>query len=52
MDIIIIVSEDCMSVGDALRDIDAKSLINNDFVFLNADVVANVKLTALIEAHK
>ena len=52
MEVIVIVSEDCMSMGDALRDIDAKSLISNDFVLVNGDVVANVKLGPLLEAHK
>ena len=41
-----------MSVGDALRDLDAKSLIYNDFVLISADVVGNIKLKPLIEAHK
>ena len=52
MDINIIASEDCMSVGDALRDIEAKSLIHNDFILVNADVVANVDMQPLIEVHK
>ena len=47
-----VVSEGCMSVGDALRDIDAKSLINNDFVLVNGDMVSNVNLKPLLETHK
>jgi len=46
------VSEDCLSVGDALRDISAKSLISNDFILVNGDTVANVKLKPIIEEHK
>lgn len=52
MDVQVIVSENCMSAGDALRDIDAKSLIQNDFVLVSGDLVSNVKLGPLIEQHK
>ncbi|XP_064636779.1 translation initiation factor eIF2B subunit epsilon-like [Lineus longissimus] len=47
-----IVSEDCMSVGDALRDIDCKSLIQSDFVLVNGDLISNLKLKGLIDKHK
>ena len=52
MEVVILVSEGCMSVGDALRDIDAKALINSDFVLVNGDMVANVNLAPIIQAHK
>ena len=48
----VIVSEDCMSVGDALRDIDGKSLIKSDFVLVNGDLISNVKLGDIISKHK
>ena len=48
----VIVSEDCLSVGDALRDIDAKSIIKSDFVLVNGDMVSNVKLGDIIQKHK
>lgn len=50
--IITVVSEDCLSFGDALRDIDAKSLISSDFVLVNGDTVANVKLKPILAEHK
>ncbi|ELU00049.1 hypothetical protein CAPTEDRAFT_153443 [Capitella teleta] len=52
MDVQVLVSEDCLSAGDALRDIDAKSVIHSDFVLINGDLVSNVKLIPLIEQHK
>ena len=52
MDVQVIVSESCMSTGDALRDIDAKSIIHSDFVLINGDLVSNVKLSSLIQQHR
>ena len=48
----IIVSEDCPSVGDALRDIDSQSLIRSDFVLVSGDLVANMELMNVIQKHK
>ena len=48
----IIISEDCPSVGDALRNIDSQSLIQSDFVLVSGDLVANMELKEMIECHK
>lgn len=48
----IIISEDCPSVGDALRDIDSQSLIRSDFVLVSGDLVANMELKEVIDQHK
>lgn len=48
----VIVSEDSLSVGDALRDVDDKSLIRSDFVLVTGDVVANIKLKQIVEEHR
>ncbi len=48
----IIISEDCPSVGDALRNIDSQSLIQSDFVLVSGDLVANMELKEMIERHK
>ena len=48
----IIISEDCPSVGDALRDIDSQSLIQSDFVLVSGDLVANMELKEVIDKHK
>jgi len=39
-------------MGDALRDIDAKSLIRSDFILIYGDVVSNIKLQPIVEEHK
>jgi len=48
----IIISEDCPSVGDALRDIDSQSLIRSDFVLVSGDLVSNMELMEVIQLHK
>ncbi|KAI0220812.1 translation initiation factor eIF-2B epsilon subunit, GEF [Massospora cicadina] len=40
----VIVTQQLLSVGDALREVDAKSIIRSDFILISADTVANVKL--------
>ncbi|XP_070542027.1 translation initiation factor eIF2B subunit epsilon-like [Ptychodera flava] len=47
-----IVSEDCRTVGDALRDIDNKSLLRSDFVLVNGDIVSNMNFKKVLEEHK
>ncbi|KAI8066716.1 nucleotide-diphospho-sugar transferase [Gongronella butleri] len=43
---------DAMSVGDALREMDARQLISNDFILTSGDLVSNIKLDKAIEAHR
>ncbi|XP_076068792.1 translation initiation factor eIF2B subunit epsilon-like [Oratosquilla oratoria] len=48
----VIASEDCHSLGDAMRDLYSKSVIKSDFFLLFGDVVANLDLKSLMEQHK
>ncbi|KAJ1522960.1 hypothetical protein ONE63_002097 [Megalurothrips usitatus] len=48
----IIVSETCLSLGDAMRDLDAKGLIRGDFILVMGDSVANVNLLPILEKHR
>jgi len=52
MEVCTIVSDSCLSVGDALRDLEAKSIIRSDFVLVHGDLVANIKLATIFEEHK
>lgn len=52
MKIIPIVSPQSLSVGDALRDMDAKQLLKTDFILVTGDVISNMNLKAAIDAHK
>lgn len=47
-----IVSEDCPSVGDALRNIDSLALIRSDFILVSGDLVSNMDLKEVIAKHK
>lgn len=41
-----------MCVGDALRDIDARSIVHGDFVLVSGDMVSNMNLAGALAAHK
>ncbi|KXZ48102.1 hypothetical protein GPECTOR_30g197 [Gonium pectorale] len=47
-----IVSTACLSAGEALRTIDQRDMIKGDFVLCSADVVSNMKLAPMLEAHR
>ena len=51
-DITMLTNEGCLSVGDALREIDAQSIIRSDFVLVNGDIVSNIQLKSIIQKHK
>ncbi|KAE8740661.1 hypothetical protein FOCC_FOCC013809 [Frankliniella occidentalis] len=48
----VIVSETCLTLGDAMRDLDAKALIRGDFILVMGDTVANVNLSPILEKHR
>jgi translation initiation factor eIF-2B subunit epsilon len=48
----VVVGPDCVSAGDALREIDARQLIKDDFVLVNGDVISNMKLDGVLAEHK
>ncbi|KAH6584732.1 hypothetical protein BASA60_000827 [Batrachochytrium salamandrivorans] len=50
--ITIIVSQELRSMGDVLRDLDAKQVLQSDFVLVNGDTVSNIDLTQVINEHK
>eukprot|EP00741_Cyanophora_paradoxa_P019103 tig00021122_g18445.t1 len=48
----IVVAEGCESIGDALREIDGKSLIRGDFVLVFGDVITNLNVAKVVAEHK
>ena len=47
-----IVDEDCRSLGDAMRDLDNKGLLRQDFILVNGDTIGNVNLSNALKEHK
>ncbi|ODV91189.1 hypothetical protein CANCADRAFT_15132, partial [Tortispora caseinolytica NRRL Y-17796] len=48
----IIKSSESRSVGDAMRDIDSKAIIDSDFLLITGDVVANIPFDGILDAHR
>ncbi|XP_036453332.1 translation initiation factor eIF-2B subunit epsilon [Colossoma macropomum] len=48
----IITSDLYRSLGDVLRDVDAKCLVRSDFVLVYGDVVSNIDLSQALQEHK
>lgn len=48
----LIISDGCRSLGDALRDIDTKGLIRGDFILIRGDVFTNANLKNLLDLHR
>ncbi|KAJ3219919.1 hypothetical protein HDU67_008448 [Dinochytrium kinnereticum] len=51
-EVVTIVSQELQSVGDALRDIDGKQLIQSDFILVSGDVVSSMNLEKALEEHR
>ncbi|KAK9776014.1 putative Nucleotide-diphospho-sugar transferase [Seiridium cardinale] len=43
---------DARSIGDFLRDLDNKSLIDGDFILVHGDTVSNISLDSALAAHR
>ncbi|KAJ3000838.1 hypothetical protein HDV02_002301 [Globomyces sp. JEL0801] len=50
--ITVIVSQELRSMGDVLRDLDAKQILQSDFILMSAHTVSNIDLTAVLESHR
>ncbi|XP_046734185.1 translation initiation factor eIF-2B subunit epsilon [Diprion similis] len=48
----LIVSDGCRSLGDALRDIDSKGIIRGDFILIRGDAFTNANLKRLFDWHR
>lgn len=47
----LVLSDGCRSLGDALRDIDAKGIIRGDFILIRGDAFINADLYYLMDLH-
>ena len=43
---------DANSVGDILRDLDKRSLISGDFILVHGDLVSNIPIQGILDAHR
>ncbi|KAI0165197.1 nucleotide-diphospho-sugar transferase [Hypoxylon sp. FL1284] len=43
---------DARSIGDFLRDLDKRNIIDGDFLLVHGDLVANISLDGALEAHR
>uniref|UniRef100_A0A8C9VTM6 Translation initiation factor eIF2B subunit epsilon n=1 Tax=Scleropages formosus TaxID=113540 RepID=A0A8C9VTM6_SCLFO len=48
----IITSDLYRSLGDVLRDVDAKALVRSDFILVYGDVVSNIDVTQALQEHR
>ncbi len=48
----VVCNENCHSFGDAVRDLDSKGVLRQDFVLLYGDVVANIGLREVMDRHR
>lgn len=48
----IITSDLYRSLGDVLRDVDAKNLVRSDFLLVYGDVISNINVTRALEEHR
>lgn len=47
-----LISRETMSVGDALRELDARQVITSDFILISGDVVSNLPIRDTFDAHR
>lgn len=50
--VIVLVSKQCSSLGEALREVHAKGNLTSDFVLIFGDVVSNLRIDAVLQAHR
>ena len=52
MKLTVLIAAACLSPGEALRFVDQKDLMKNDFVLVTGDVVASFDLHTALASHK
>ncbi|XP_075972904.1 translation initiation factor eIF2B subunit epsilon-like [Anticarsia gemmatalis] len=52
MDVQVMMSDTCQTMGDVMREIDAAGLIRGYFVLLGVNTVSNIHFASLLEQHK
>lgn len=50
--VMVLVSKQCSSAGEALREIFSKQIFASDFVLVFGDCVSNMRLDVVLQAHR
>ena len=48
----VVVDTNCRSAGDALRALDQKALMEDDFVLVSGDVISNLDIAGVVREHQ
>lgn len=52
IDVKILISEDCCSLGDVMRALDKYAVIRSTFILLTVDVIGNINFTSALKKYK
>ncbi|CAA9998162.1 unnamed protein product [Nesidiocoris tenuis] len=52
MSVTVITSDRCSSLGDAMRDLDAKAILRGDFILVTGNLIGNLDLLSALERHR
>lgn len=52
MNVSVLTADNCLSVGDVLRDLDNRSLVRSDFLLVFGNLVSNANLKTIVDRHR
>lgn len=52
MEVQVMMSDTCQTMGDVMREIDAAGLIRGYFVLAGVNTITNIHFASLLEQHK
>lgn len=52
MDVQVMISDTCQTMGDVMREIDAAGLVRGYFILIGVNSISNINYSLLLEQHK
>lgn len=52
MDVQVMMSDTCQTMGDVMRELDAAAIIRGNFILANVNCITNINFAALLDQHK
>lgn len=52
MEINVIMSDTCQTMGDVMREIDAAGLVRGHFILMGVNTISNINYASLLEQHE